>query len=368
MRRFPTFTLAACSFAACLFSACSNVTMAAAVRHDEAQAAAASQQPTASQRTRLFLRDGTFQSVLGYTVKAGVVTYRSAERNGTEEQVPLSLVDLAATRAWARQHADGDSPQHPVLSPELAKEEAARAARTPEILPGLRLPEEDSVVALDMEHNAPELVPLSQRGGDLNGETAHDVRRQAINPAAAAHDILDLDGSAAEVQMHTATPAFFVRIGSDDGRDPGGSAITVDTQGRAGRADSTGGAASSDYVLVRLRARSDNRKGPRTDSRELDSFRIADLDQPGRPHGLQPQTTRPQADVVELEATSVPGGKWLKLTPAHPLEEAEYALVEVLSASEVNLLVWDFGVHAQARENDEAIHPQTAKPPTLERR
>jgi hypothetical protein len=299
-------------------------------------------------RQKLILKDGSYQWVLGYVVKGGVVHYRSAERNGAEEAVPLKLVDMAATEAWAAQAVAGGDPQRTVLSPELAREEAARSARTPEIAAGLRLPGEDSVVVLDQYKGGPELVPMEQQGGDLNKETAHDVRKVALNPAAAAHDILDLGGSEADVRVHATMPVFYVRVGEDDPGDPGGAAITVDTQGRAGRTETAGGNNRSDYVLVRLRAHND--------MREMDSFRVAWLGE------------RAQADVVELHADPMPGGKWVKLTPERALEEGEYALVEVLSSGDVNLLVWDFGVHPEAAESMEAIRPEAGKPIGLERR
>src|SRR5580698_4245915 len=47
-----------------------------------------------SHRTRLILKDGTYQVVLSYKVDGGIVRYRSAERGGATEEIPLSLVDL----------------------------------------------------------------------------------------------------------------------------------------------------------------------------------------------------------------------------------------------------------------------------------
>ena len=52
----------------------------------------------------------------------------------------------------------------------------------------------------------------------------------------------------------------------------------------------------------------------------------------------------------------------------NPLEPGEYALVEVLSGHEVNLGIWDFGVHPSAHENAEAIRPEPKRPVALERR
>jgi hypothetical protein len=95
----------------------------------------------------------------------------------------------------------------------------------------------------------------------------------------------------------------------------------------------------------------------RQDARVVDSFRIGLLG-----------TGRTQPDVVELKQEVLPGGHWMKLTPQQPLEFGEYALVEVVSDHEVNLNVWDFGVHSDAKENVEAIRPEPKKPATLERR
>jgi hypothetical protein len=47
------------------------------------------------------------------------------------------------------------------------------------------------------------------------------------------------------------------------------------------------------------------------------------------------------------------------------LEFGEYALMEVISDREVNLNVWDFGVHPTARENAGAIKPEEPRPATL---
>ena len=98
-------------------------------------------------RTRLILKDGSYQVVMSYQVKGNIVRYFSAERDATEE-IPTELVDWDATRRWERQHpaAESDAGQGlavapaPAIDPELLKEEADRAAWTPEVAPDLRLP------------------------------------------------------------------------------------------------------------------------------------------------------------------------------------------------------------------------------------
>jgi len=303
------------------------------------------------QHLRLYLKDGTYQLVLSYKVDGDTVHYNSAERNGETEDVPLKLVDLPATERWKREHTEQQSPtaDRPVLSPELAKEEAERRALTPEVAPNLDLPEEDSVLVLDTFRATPELVPIPQVGSDLNKETAHSVLKSAINPASSPHRILEIPGFRSDIQLHVANPVFYVRVGDDDGAPVHGGAITVDTHGASGRATPSGGDPQSGYVVERV--------DPRQDSRIVDSFHIWQLG-----------SGKLQRDVVEMKQEVLPGGHWMKLTLEQPLDFGEYALIEIVSDHEVNLNVWDFGVHSDAKENVEAIRPEVRKPATLEHR
>jgi len=291
----------------------------------------------APHRTRLVLKDGSYQVVMSYQVKGNVVSYVSAER-GTMEEVPTELVDWDATHKWERQHApDDQSSQPPVVAPapaidpELLKEEADRAALTLEVAPDLRLPELDSVLALDYFHGTPEL---------------------ALNPRAASHEIVQLKGIESPVQMHVDTPVIYLRLGDDSGISHGGTPLTVDTHGagRGAKTDSSGGSPESGYVMMRADVR--------TDSRVLASFNV----------GALGGGVKQQEDVVETTTEVLPGGHWMKVTPKRPLDFGEYALMEVISDREVNLGVWDFGVHPVAPENRDVIKPQPKRPVTLERR
>jgi hypothetical protein len=299
-------------------------------------------------RTRLVMKDGSYQVVLGYQVVGKVVRYQSAERDGETEEVPLALVDLAATERWRQEHSAAQK-QTAVLSPELAREEADRMSKTPEVAPNLHLPDEDSVLVLDQFNGAPELVPLMQEQSDLNKETAHAVLKKELNPFATSHAVLELKGPAAEVQFHAAGPVFYIRTGKDEGEDSGGGAMIVDTHGAAGRETPSGGSDSSGYVVERLDVRSD--------SRVVDSFRIPLLG-----------SGKKQAEVVEMKQEDLPGGHWMRLTPEQPLQPGEYALIEVLNEKEINLNLWDFGVHPNAPESMEAIRPEVKKPVELKSR
>lgn len=314
-----------------------------------------SQSSTPQHRTRLYLRDGTYQTVLSYSVRGKIVQYRSAERNGQLEELPLTLVDLESSRAWERAHdpvsaETGVGQTGRVLSPELARDEAARAARTPEVAPDLRLPEGNSVLVLDTYRGTPELVPLPQNGSSLNRETAHAIVKREINPAASPHDLELVKEERADVQLHVADPIFFIRSeAGDDEVEATGEAFVVDTEGQGHSRPRTPSTLHSSYVLERL----DVRQG----ARALSSLRIGALG-----------TAKQQADVIELRQQALPGGIWQKLTPLQPLEFGEYAVVEVLNDRAVNALIWDFGVHPTAKENDEALRPEPKRPLQLERR
>jgi hypothetical protein len=304
-------------------------------------------------RTRLILKDGSYQVVMSYQVKGKIVSYVSAERGETEE-LPFDLVDWDATHKWERQHAAPDESAQapaPAIDPELLKEEADRRALTPEVAPDLNLPEQDSVLALDYFRGQPELVPLVQSDGELNRTTGHNILKQYINPRAASHEIVQLKGIESPVQMHVDAPVIYLRVGDDSGISHGGTPLVVDTHGAGSGAktDSSGGAPTSGYVMVRADVR--------TDARVLASFNIGMLG-----------GTRTQEDVVETTTEMLPGGHWMKVTPVHPLDFGEYALMEVVSEKEINLGVWDFGVHPVAPENRDVIKPQPKRPITLEHR
>lgn len=309
-------------------------------------------------RTRLILKDGSYQVVMSYQVKGKVVSYVSAERGSTED-IPFDLIDWDATHKWERQHAPAADngvaqPPPPAIDPELLKEEADRAALTPEVAPDLHLPELDSVLALDYFHGTPELVPLVQSDGELNHTTSHNILKLAINPRAASHEIEQLKGIQAAVQMHVDSPVIYLRIGDDAVVSHGGTPFTVDTHGGGPAApankEAGGASASSGYVMVRADVR--------TDTRVLASFNIATLG----------SGVRQQEDVVETTTEVLPGGHWMKITPKQPLDFGEYALMEIVSEKEVNLGVWDFGVHPTAPENRDVLKPEPKRPITLERR
>ena len=303
---------------------------------------------TGLKRTRLYLKDGSFQVVLSYRVRGENVFYLSAERGAEEEIIPLKLVDLPATEAWT-QRRDAITSGKPAveIDPELAREEADRAARSPEVAKDLRLPEDDAVLALDTYRGEPQLVPMQQTDGELNRQTSHNILRQTLNPMASAHQMVEIKGETAPVQLHVPDPELFIRVPEDSGEEPvHAGAYQVDTSGYRGQRPPEVITSKGEYVIVRV----DVRRGVRV----VTTFSIGLLG-----------SARRQADVVETTRTVMPGGHWLKLVPKEPLSFGEYALVEVLDERSVNTGVWDFGIRPTAGPNRDAVLPEERRPPSL---
>lgn len=290
---------------------------------------------------RLVLADGSYQMVRRVEVKGERVRYASAERGGTWEELPLSLVDWKATLKYMHEHTSEGreeseaSADAKALDAEAVAEKAEQNSRTPEVLPRLRLPNQDGVWALDYFENQPELVTLEQNSGDVNQRTGHNVLRATINPLAGRKQEVRLDGDRAKVHLHGAEPDIYVSLsGADDTAAP--DASTFDTHGAKGAPVVS--SPESQYAIVRLDVR--------RNYRVVTSLNLSALG-----HVSQSQ------DVVPTTRTILPGRHWMKVTPKQPLITGEYAVVELLSAKEVNLSVWDFSVSPASGDNANAILP-----------
>ncbi len=298
-------------------------------------------------RSRLYLKDGSYQVVTRYIVSGDRVRYISAERGDVWEEVPSNLVDWDATHKWEKDHAPGAAleTQRPAgpIDPVMQKYEQEQAARMPEVQPNLFLPEDGGVLALDSFHGTPELVPLTQSEAQAGANTSHNILRAAINPLALPHPLLRLNGIQSRVQLHVNLPILYLSLDSDTLPDAEPRDFRVDTHGASSMTSGTTGASSSSrYVIVRADVR--------RDIRVIGSFNLGRLGD-----GSQSEI------MVETQAEAMPGGKWMKLTPKEPLSFGEYALMEVLSPKDVNVDVWDFGVHPVAPENTNAIMPLVKK-------
>src|SRR3954454_20673128 len=165
---------------------------------------------------RLILKDGSYQAVSKYEVKGDRVRYFSAERNDWEE-VPNSMVDWAATEKYKKDRAAGvSSPEAAQLDKELEAERQADEAKSPHVIPGLRLPDDGGVVLLDTFESQPQLVELQQNGGEINKNMKGNILRAAINPIASSKQTIELPGLHARNQSHATLPSIYVNVTQQD--------------------------------------------------------------------------------------------------------------------------------------------------------
>jgi hypothetical protein len=288
---------------------------------------------------RLVLTDGNYQQVRRWEIKGDRVRYISAERNGVWEELPVSMVDWAATEKFAHAHTDAGreetaaSDDARAVDAEEAAEKAEITSRTPRVAPRLNLPNRDGVWVLDYFQNQPELVTLVQDSGDVNRQTGHNVQRGQINPPPNRKAEVRLDGEGSKVHLHENQPVFYVSLtGGDDSAGP--DAITVSAPDvKVSGAESS---PKSQYAVVEL----DSRRGYRV----ITNVTLNEL-------GHQSE------NVTQTTTTVLPGGHWLKVIPKQKLTVGQYALMELMGPREANLSVWDFAVEPQSGDNLNAIVP-----------
>jgi hypothetical protein len=281
-----------------------------------------------------------------YEIVGDRVRYVSLERGGEWEELPEALVDWEATRKWERDHAE---PVRDDASPamneaaDIDKEEAAerteQAARMPEVAKGLELPDEDSVFVLDTFQGTPELVELLPNEVGVDANTHHKL--SALNPLAGRRASIELEGAHAKVHLHVNDPAIYLALDSrDDAEQVVSHALTVNTGSAKEVANRKHGAHSpqSGFAIVRV----DERK----------AVRIV-----GAIHLSPTGTVTQSEDIIPTKVEVLPGKHWLKLTPAQPLLIGEYALVEILSPSDISQMVWDFRVDPRLGDNLGSLGP-----------
>jgi len=303
-------------------------------------------QPGAAPNHRLILRDGTYQIVRKYEIVGDRVRYISIERGGDWEELPVALVDWEATRKWERDKATAavEEPSPAMKeAAEIDREEAAgreeQKARRPEVAKGLLLPDEDAVFALDTFEGAPELVELTPVDLAMNAKSRHGVN--TLNPLTTAKARLELEGAHARVHLHDGTPVIYLSLAASDNAETVLShALTVETRGSKEVANRKHGAHSptSGFAIVR--------------ADERNTVRIV-----GAIHVSPTGKVTQNVDVIPARADVLPGEHWLKITPQKPLATGEYALVEIISASEISQSVWDFRVDPQSGDNPGSIGP-----------
>jgi hypothetical protein len=267
--------------------------------HDAPQAQSPAEMPAALPKgKKLFLTDGTFQIVREYQRQGDRVRYYSVERSAWEE-IPAALVDWAATQ---KAEADQQTADKELTQKIAASERAVRIAdidsdRSYEVRPGIILPDEAGLYALD--GNA--VVPMVQNlaGSRLDkGRTAERIITGVPLIPSKAH--IEIPGKSAKLRLHSGDPEFYFRTA--DRREPAVALLRADIKG---------------------------------DKRELETTST----------NIVGQVSYKGSEQLLLLWEAASG--LYRLTVEQDLQPGEYALVE-RTAEGVQLYVWDFGVDGGA--------------------
>jgi len=299
---------------------------------------------------RLILKDGSYQIVRKYEIVGDRVRYISVERGGDWEELPVDLVDWDATRKWERDHAEevtaeeeGKASDAMKEAESIDKEESAEraeeASRMPEVAKGLELPDMDTVFALDYFQGTPELVELPPNELAVDAKTHHGL--STLNPLAGARASIELPGAHAKIHLHADDPAIYVSLNvTDEGEKVLSHAMTVNTSGAKQVANGKHGAhsAQSGFAIVKVD--------------ERNSLRIV-----GAIHVSPTGNVSQDEDTIPMKVEVMTGKHWLKLTPAQPLTIGEYALVEIISPTDISQTVWDFRVDPRFGDNPGSLTP-----------
>jgi hypothetical protein len=302
--------------------------------------------PGMGKNHRLILKDGSYQIVRDYQIVGDRVRYLSQER-GNWEELPADLVDWDATRKWEKEHADlvneDSSPamkEAATIDKEEADERNDERARMPEVAKGLELPDQEGVFVLDTFHGTPELVELAQKDLDMDAKTRHGLG--ILNPLAGQKASLELTGAHAKVHLHVNDPAFYISLGVSAQNEPVLShPYTVNTSTAQETKGGKHGAHSpqSGFAIVRL----DQRQAMRL----VGAIHVS-------PSGAVSQ----DENVIPTTINVMPGKHWMRLEMQQKLViGGEYALVEILSPTDISSTVWDFRVDPTEGDNPGSLAP-----------
>src|SRR5438093_707128 len=274
---------------------------------------------------RLILKDSSYQLATKWEKKGNRIRYYSAER-GDWEEIPESVIDWAATEKYEKDRAAGAPPPEAVeLDKDLEAERKAEELKSPQVAPGLRLPEEGGIFLLDNFQSQPQLDELQQSGGELNKNMKGNILRAAINPIASAKQTIELKGQHAKVQSHITLPAIYVNVDQQD--------QPAENQQPQKEPELPW----DRFKIVRMQ----EKQGKRI----AGDIKIAVYGNVSQEQKLVPTT-----------AAKLTGG-WVKVTPSAPLATGEYAVAELLGKEGMNFYVWDFGVNPAAPANPMAWKP-----------
>lgn len=267
-----------------------------------------------SRGKRLILKDGTFQLVRSWEIKADPsgggrdrVRYYSVERSFWEE-IPAELVDFAATRKAEQEQAEREATMREQIEVSRVAQLAGEidVDSSIEIAPGLFLPEEAGLFVLapkpGPEGSGQMLLPLSQVAADAKVDKGRLLTQILVPiPIVPGKQRIEVAGAKAVLRISNPSPEFYVR--TDDDREP-------------------------EMELIRVKVKGNKR--------EVEVVKTYITGQ-----------QREEREAVSVQRWRVARGVY-RLTMSQSLEPGEYVLAEILPGEGINLYVWDFGVDGAA--------------------
>jgi hypothetical protein len=257
-------------------------------------ASGATANPALPRGKKLMLTDGSFQLVREYKIEGDRVRYYSID-SSQWEQIPLAMVDWAATKKVEAEEAKTDA----ALVAKVHKQEAARVAvpqdidASLEVAPGVFLPPGDLLFVYDGRA----VQPLSLAETDSKLSKGHFIEQVMVPiPIVPTRHSISIAGAHAKLRIREGRPEFYIRV--SDSRQP-------------------------ELVLIRAKAHGDNRH-------------VEDLDQI---FGEKEE----KRDAVPMQAWDIAKGVY-RFTLGQELAAGEYAIAEMVKDEGAGLYVWDFGV------------------------
>ena len=208
-----------------------------------------------------------------------------------------------------------------------------------EVAKGLELPDEDGVFALDTYQDTPELVELLPKDLNMNSKTRKGI--EVLTPLNASRANLELEGEHAKVHLHVNDPVIYLSLNVSDETEPVLShPVTINTGNARAVNGGKHGAHSekSGFAIVRV--------DERNQVRIVGAIKV----------GIDGKVTQDE-DIIPTKVEVLAGKHWLRIEPEQKLTIGEYALVEIISANDINQSVWDFRVSPDAPDNPGSLGP-----------
>lgn len=245
-------------------------------------------------REKLVLKDGNIELIREYQIIGDRVRYYNLD-SSEWEVIPASLVDWDATKKAAAAETSRDSK----LNQEVHYQEAGRLVppldidASLEVAPGIFLPPGEGMFIFDGKNVTP--MPEAEIESKLNKKAALEKVLIPI-PVIPSRHTISIHGTHAKVRVPLGQTEFYMRTA--DGREP-------------------------EIDLVRAKIHGSSRD-------------IANVDQL---FGEQAAS----AKTLLFQRWQLAKGVY-RFTLGQSLEPGEYALIEIIHDSGMNIYVWDFGI------------------------